>query len=230
MITLNKTLITISLLLALLSAHAVYAENIGVYGQIYTIAEPDLLSFIHTRLLQYQENGKLSKMEADFKNRVKKSVLRPQPVSGVSDAFPGNKEIVKYYTPSITLQHNIHNENGTILFYKGATINPLDSKSIAKLAPNATVPEFNETLIFIDADNASQIDFAKNNINTILKNNPFAIYKIILTKGNLKTASNSMGRIYFDQEGVLSHLFGITRVPAIVKKSGIRLKIMEPAI
>lgn len=229
MIKLNKTLIAISLL-ALFSLNPVYAENIGVYGQIYTIAEPDLLSFIHARLLQYQENGKLSKMESDFKSRVQESVLRPQPVSDVSDVSRGDKIIVKYYTPNITLQHNIHNQDGTVLFYKGTTINPLDSKSVAKVAPNAVVPEFKETLIFIDADNASQIIFVKNKIKGILKNNPFTLYKIILTKGNLKTASHSLGRIYFDQEGVLCHLFGITRVPAVVVKSGIRLKITEPAI
>src|SRR3990167_1346538 len=151
MIKLNKTLIAISLL-AILSANTVHAENIGVYGQIYSIAEPDLLSFIHARLLQYQGNGKLSKMETDFKNRVQKSVLRPQPVSDVSDSALGDKTIVKYYTPSITLQHNILNQDGTILFYKGTMINPLDSKSIEEVAPNAVVPKFKETLIFIDAD------------------------------------------------------------------------------
>ena len=219
-----------TLLLFLFSVNVIYAENIGVYGQLYTIAEPDLLSFIHAKLLQYQENGKLSEMESDFKKRVQESVLRPQSVSDINDATLGDKTIVKYYTPSITLQHNILNQGGTILFYKGTTINPLDSKSIAKVSPNAVVPEFNETLIFIDADNASQITFAKNKINLILKNSPFPIYKIILTKGNLKTSSNSLGRIYFDQEGVLCHLFGITRVPAIVKKSGVRLKITEPVI
>ena len=211
-------------------AGSVCAENIGVYGQIYTIAEPDLLSFIHTRLLQYQQDGKLSSMESDFKKRVQESVLRPQPVSDVNDVALGDKKIVKYYTPSVTLQHNIINQNGTILFHKGTTINPLDLKTVEKVVPNAVIPEFNETLIFIDADNASQVSFAKSKINGLFKKNPFAMYKVILTKGNLKTASNTLGRIYFDQEGVLCHLFGITRVPAVVVKSGVRLKIMEPAI
>lgn len=209
---------------------SICAENIGVYGQIYSIAEPDLLIFIHARLLQYQQDGKLLSMESDFKKRVQESVLRPQPVSDVSDALPSDKTIVKYYTPSVTLQHNIINQNGVILFYKGTVINPLDVAAVQKIAPNAVIPSFHETLLFIDADNASQISFAKKKIKSLLKNNPFAIYKIILTKGNLKTASNTLGRIYFDQAGVLCRLFGITRVPAVVVKSGIRLKITEPAI
>ena len=225
----NKKLI-ITMLTATFFVGSVSAENIGVYGQIYSISEPDLLSFIHTRLLQYQQDGKLSSMESDFKKRVQESVLRPQPVSDVNDVASGDKTIVKYYTPSVTLQHNIINQNGTILFYKGTTINPLDLKAVEKIVPNAVIPEFDETFLFIDSDNKAQITFAKNKINDLLKSNPIAIYKIILTKGNLKTASNALGRIYFDQEGVLCHLFGITRVPAVVVKSGVRLKITEPAI
>ncbi|MCX7124236.1 MAG: hypothetical protein NTU49_00490, partial [Gammaproteobacteria bacterium] len=183
-------------------------------------------------LLQYKEDGKLSKMESDFKKRVQKSVLRPKPVSGVSDAVAGDKTIVTYYTPTITLQHNIINQDGAILFYKGVSINPLNPQSVASVSPNAVVPQFNETLLFIDADKKAQVNvnFAKKEINTLLKPDPFLIFKIILTKGNLKTASNTFGRIYFDQDGVLCHLFGIKRVPAVVTRSGDRLKITEPAI
>lgn len=225
----NKKLI-LAFLLVIFFSLSIFAENIGVYGQIYSIAEPDFLSLIHERLSQYQQDGQLSKMESAFKERVKESVLRPQPVSDVSDVGVGDKAIITYYTPSVTLQHNIVNQDGSILFYKGTTINPLDPKSVSKVAPNAVIPEFNEILFFIDADNASQVAFVKDKINNLLKKSPFPIYKIILTKGNLKTASNTLGRIYFDQKGVLCHLFGITRVPAVVTKSDIRLKVTEPVV
>ena len=206
------------------------AENLGVYGQIYSIAEPDLLSSIHEKLLTYQNNGKLAEMENNLKDRAQKSILRPTPVADIVDISNGDKPIVSYYTPNLVLPHDIMDQNGKMLYPKGTSINPLDPSTTSKVSPNTYVPQFNETLFFINADNSTQISFAKNAIKTLLAQRPYAIYKIILTNGNLNEASNNLGRIYFDQHGVLSHLFGIHRVPAIVTRSGIRLKITEPRL
>lgn len=206
------------------------AENLGVYGQIYSIAEPDLLSFIHEKLIAYQDNGKLTEMENTLKDRVQKSILRPTPAANVRDASAGDKPIVFYYTPNLVLQNNIFDQNRRLLFSKGTAINPLDPSITEKIAPKVYVPPFNETLFFINADNPAQILFTKNAITALSAKNPFALYKIILTNGNLKEASHSLGRIYFDQHGALSNLFHIQRVPAIVSRDGIRLKITEPAV
>jgi len=227
-----KTLCAAVLLIACLPGYLL-AENLGVYGQIYSIAEPDLLSSIHAKLLAYQNNGELAEMEKDLKDRAQQSILRPTPVSGINDALAGDKPIVSYYTPTLVLQNDILDQNGKILFSKGTSINPLDKNTTEKIAPNSYMPQFNETLFFINADNSAQISFVKNAIKALSdKNTSFhdGIYKIILINGNLKEASNSLGRIYFDQHGVLSHLFHIHRVPAIVTRSGIRLKITEPAV
>lgn len=206
------------------------AENLGVYGQIYSIAEPDLLSSIHAKLLAYQNNGKLTEMENNLKDRAQKSILRPTPVADIRDVSNGDKPIISYYTPALVLQHDIMDQNGKMLYPKGTSINPLDPSTTSKISPNTYVPQFNETLFFINADNSAQILFVKKAINTLSEKNPFEIYKVILINGNLKEASNSLGRIYFDQHGVLSNLFSIHRVPAVVTRSGIRLKITEPAI
>src|SRR3990167_1552445 len=210
-----------------------FAENLGVYGQIYTIIEPDFLSFIHQKLALYQQNGKLSKMEDNFKKKAQNAILNPTPVAGISDAKTGDHAIQFDYTPSITIQNNIVDQNGKVLFYRGTTINPLDQKSISKISSNFMVPVFNETLFFINANNTAQVNFVKNNVAMLLKNNPDALYKIILVAGNLKTASASLGRIYFDQGGVLCHQFGIKRVPAVVTldpKHSASLKIVEPVL
>lgn len=199
-----------------------YSENLGVYGQVYSIAEPDLLHFIHQRLLQFQNDGRLKKMETDFQKRVEEHVIRPTPVSFVSDAKKTSKEKTLYFTPQFTLQKNIYDSTGKLLFSAGTSVNPLNQEEVKKIAPNAVIPEFNETLIFIDADQKSQVEWTQSEIKSIS-----GIYKIILVKGNLKKASNALGRIYFDQAGALCHLFHIDRVPAVVTRSGVQLKIKE---
>lgn len=206
------------------------AENLGVYGQVYTITEPDLLSSIHAKLLTYQQDGKLTEMETNLKNRAEQSILRPTPVSNVQSVSTNDKTIISYYTPSLTIQHNIVDQNGKILFPSGTIINPLDPKITSKISPNTFVPQFNETLFFINADQTQQIAFIKNAIQTLTKKNPFPAYKIILVQGNLKKASNQLGRIYFDQDGTLCRLFHIHRVPAVVVRNGVRLKITEQVI
>lgn len=209
------------------------SENCGVYGQIYSIIEPDFLSFIKNRITQYQENGKLLKMQKDFQKKAQASILNPKPVSGVIDVKKGDQAISFDYKPVITLQNNIVDQNGRVIFYKGMTINPLDQESIAKISPNFIAPKFQETLFFLNAKNQAEVNYTKEKVIALLKENPTAIYKIILINGNLKTASQDLGRIYFDQGGVLCHQFSIKRVPAIVEKDSknpASLKITEPLI
>ena len=200
----------------------VNAENLGVYGQVYTIAEPDLLSFIHDRLLQFHQDGRLKKMKAKLIKKVKEHVVRPTPVPGISDATNVSKEKVFFVTRNFVLKSNIYDSSARLLFSAGTNINPLNTAEMYQIAPTAVIPQFNETLIFIDADSESQVALAKLRLKKIK-----GIFKIILIKGSLKTASDSLGRIYFDQDGVLCHLFKITRVPAIVTRSGMRLEIKE---
>lgn len=202
-----------------------FSENLGVYGQVYTIAEPDLLTFIHDRLLQFKQDGRLKKMQVNFENKVAQHVIRPTPVAGVSNASSDSKTKIFYYTPNFTLQQNIYDMNGKLLFPAGTQINPLNKKQVAAVAPQAVIPQFNETLIFINADSTSQVAWTKKQIKLIK-----GIYKIILVKGNLKTASDALGRIYFDQDGVLCHQFGINRVPAILTRASNRLKIIESPV
>lgn len=222
--------ISIICLIVLFFSMGIFAKNLGVYGQIYSISEPDLLTFIHQKLESYQKDGKLAQMESDFIQNTKEHVLNPEPVSSVFDSKTGDKKIVFFYKPTVTLQHNIVDASGKILFLKGTKINPLNPESVSSVAPNTTVPYFDETLIFIDSNNQNQINFTKKLISNIKSKNTNAIYKVILVNGNLKKASDELGRIYFDQDGVLCHLFHITRVPAVVTRDNNQLKIVEEVI
>lgn len=213
------------LLLLLVITSAGYAENLGVYGSIYPITEPDFLSLIHQQLLIFKQDGRLDDMQKSFEKKVQEKALRPTPVEGVATAL---KSKTFYETPSFTLSHNIYDAKGNLIFKAGTRVNPLDQTTIATIAPNTYVPMFNETLLFINADDQSQLRWAQANIKTISENNH--IFKVILVNGNLKTTSNMLGRIYFDQKGTLCRQFKIRAVPAIVTRAGARLKIEEFAL
>ena len=185
-----------------------YAKNIGVYGQVYPIAEPDLLAFIHQRLETLQENGQLAKMEEHFKANVTEHTLRPTPVAGISTA---SKDRTFYYDPTFIAPESIYNQEGVAIVKAGTKINPFDHMTLK------------EVLLFINADDPAQIKWVKQ------QKEQFAFTKIILVQGNIKTAStdDNLGRIYFDQDGILCKKLNITQVPAVVMQSGKKLLIEE---
>ena len=54
--------------------------------------------------------------------------------------------------------------------------------------------------------------------------------KFILTKGDIKEASESIGRIYFDMGGKLSRYFHLEHVPAVVIQDKKQWKIQEVGV
>jgi conjugal transfer pilus assembly protein TraW len=56
----------IAAITVLLIGSASYANNLGVWGTIYPIAEQDIKEFIYARLNQMQQNGELDKLQQKF--------------------------------------------------------------------------------------------------------------------------------------------------------------------
>lgn len=194
-----------------------FAQNLGAYGAVYPIAEEDMLDFIHDKVELLQNSGQLNKDMTAMQERVKAHILRPKPT-----LLPSAKERKTYfYKPIFTVPYDIYDTNGKLLYRSGTTVNALDEQTITAISPYSKIPPFNETLLFIDGDNTAQISFAENYKNTA--NN----LKIILTNGDIGETSKKLGRIYFDQNGVLIHKLRITAVPAVVTRDNTQLKIQE---
>lgn len=204
-----------------LGCMTIHAENLGVFGTLYPIEEPDMLSMIHQKLEGMQRSGALLKMEQQVKRRVQAHAARPPAVAGIGRV---KKTTRFYFTPTVSLQHAIYDANGKVLFPAGIHINVLDPSQVKKVNPYAIVPHFDESLLFIDADDSAQVSWAMSQTKAL------AHFKIILVKGNVVDASNHLGRVYFDQKGVLCRHFGIKAVPAMLKQVGTRLQITEYAL
>lgn len=179
--------------LLLFTVH-VCAKDLGTWGELYPVAEQDMLTTINTRLQAMKESGELDMQQDAYKKAVIEKSLRPESVKGLTVA---RENSTHYIDPSMTVAEDIADHQGHVFAHKGEVINPLD-----------TVP-FNQTLYFIDGDNPEQVAWMK------AQKPATDIYRVILVNGDIRAATNALGeRIFFDQKGVMSRRFKLTAVPA----------------
>lgn len=192
---------------ALIISNNAYAKDLGVKGQIYKIIEEDPVLQIERKLAAMEGSGELEEHKQILKKKTKEKLSRPTRVKGISKA---TEDRVFYHNPTITLKEDIKDHEGNTI-HKAGKINPLD-----------TVP-MRIGLLFIDGDDKEQIKYAISqdkkypgaaNI-TLINGSPIALEK----EYNIP--------IYFDQMGILSQKFGITKVPSIVSQEGNKIKIQE---
>jgi conjugal transfer pilus assembly protein TraW len=196
-----------ALILALLWSSA-GAVDLGTLGPTYGIAEPHLLEFIEQRLRYKERSGELQRLMREAQMRGIESVQRPPPVPGLR---PTETARTFYVDPSFTLERNIVDAEGRLLFAAGTRKNPLEVVSLSK------------QLLFFDARDPRQVARAR-----ALMTRYEGRLKPILTGGSyLELMQAWRVAVYFDQQGTLTQRFGIRQVPALVSQEGLRLRIDE---
>jgi conjugal transfer pilus assembly protein TraW len=188
-----------------------HAENLGVVGQVYSIAEEDFLVFIKKRITAMQINGEWQALENQFKSNVEKHAIRPMPISQVTHALETRSWL---YDPSLTVPYDLTDSAGRIIAKSGTTINPFNLISLHK------------ALVFFDGDDAKQCVWVKE-----LDKKLSGKTKLIMVNGSIANNERFFSKpIYFDQEGKLVTKLSIKHVPAFVQQNGLFLKITEVAI
>ncbi|HEN3636738.1 TPA: type-F conjugative transfer system protein TraW [Yersinia enterocolitica] len=183
------------------------ARDLGKWGDIYPVQEQSFLNLIQQRLGALEKSGEMAELQQKFKDNVIENTLRPPAVDGLSTDTQSH---TLWYDPTFTANQELSDHKGTVFVRKGDKINPLD-----------TLP-LNSTLYFLDADDPRQVEWMK------AQKPPTVSYKVILVKGNIKTATETLKtRIYFDQGGELTRRFGLTHVPATLTQDNKRLKIVS---
>ena len=193
--------LTLVLLCTLAATVSTRADDLGAIGPTYPIAEQNLLDVIMARLREKERSGELRKAEQFARERATESVINPKPVAGLRRAETAR---TTYFDPTFTLDRNIVDENGALLFPAGLRKNPLDVVSMSK------------HLLFFDARARELIERYQGRVKPILVGGSTL---------NLMQAWNT--RVYYDQEGLLVRKLGITAMPAIVSQEGARLRIDE---
>ena len=184
------------------------AEDLGVIGPVYPIAEKDLLASIEAKLRAKERNGELAALQAQAGRRALKAIEEPQPIAGIGKA---QKARTYYYDPSVVVPYTITDDAGRVLIAAGTRMNPLDTVTL------------NKRLLFFDARDPQQVRTAK-----ALIDGERGRVKPIVTGGSYMTLMRRWKlTVFYDQQGVLVRKLGVQAVPALVYQEGKRLRIDE---
>jgi conjugal transfer pilus assembly protein TraW len=193
---------------SLLCGSVVRAVDLGAIGPTYGIAEPHLLADIERRLREKERSGELQRLMDEARTRGIDAVREPAPVA---DVHATDTPRTFYVDPSFTLDRNVVDASGRLLFAAGTRKNPLEVVSL------------NKRLLFFDARDRRQVARARE-----LMSSYEGHVKPILTGGSYLDLMKSWRiPVYYDQQGVLIRRLGIRQVPALVSQEGQRLRIDE---
>lgn len=184
------------LIALLVWGQSVAAADLGTWGDLWPVQEPDMLNVIMHRLEALQQSGEMGRKMDAFRERVTRNSLRPPAVPGIGRT---EKYSSRLFDPSVRLAADIRDNEGRVFARRGEVMNPLQY-----------VP-FNQTLYFINGDEPEQVAWMQRQTPSTLES------KIILVQGSIPEMQKALdSRIYFDQNGVLCQRLGIDRVPARV--------------
>jgi conjugal transfer pilus assembly protein TraW len=201
---------TMSLLVAAMSivGGKAGAVDLGTIGPTYEIGEPHLLAFIEQRLREKERSGELQRLAEAARARSIDTVRQPPPVEGLRTT---ERPRTFYVDPTFTLDRNITDPQGRLMFAAGTRKNPLEVVSLSR------------HLLFFDARDPRQVKHARE-----LSGRYAGRVKPILTGGSYLDLMKAWRvPVYYDQSGTLTRRFGIRQVPALVSQDGLRLRIDE---
>ena len=203
-----RSLFRLILLLISCPTFSVLGAELGVVGPTYEITEPDLIEVIQARLKRMAATGELARKQMEYRNKVIGGIEAPRAVPGIRTT----EEPRTYHVdPTQTVDRDIRNAEGAMLYARGVKVNPLDYVSLTR------------KLLFFDARDSRQVAFAKRRLNDLSGKS-----KPILVAGEpLKLMRAWKQTVYYDQGGSLVRRLGIRQVPAIVSQDGQRLRIDE---
>ena len=198
----NKALISLA---ALFISQSIMALDLGNNGKIFDVQEHDIREVILARLNHMKSEGSLDKLQKALQEDMTKRIIRPKPVLLTTTRDPK----AYYVNPEVMVNEDIVTPDGQLIAKKGIYINPFDYVTYRK------------TLFFFDADDKEQRAWVKKHYKD------YEFVKFILTKGDIKEASENIGRIYFDMGGKLSRYYHLEHVPAVVVQDKKQWKIQE---
>jgi conjugal transfer pilus assembly protein TraW len=180
-------------------------HNLGTFDRTYPIAERDALEEIKERVA-HVDWGRIFNRE-----RMEKAVKAYRPDTPFLPR--ARHDIVKLVDMAYTLDVDIPDGKGGILYPKGYTFNPLDYVN------------FQRTLVVINGDDVSQVawfsqsDYSKN-LKTML----------LLTGGSYYDLGEKLARPVFYVNADIVNRLQLEAVPSIVHQKGRYMEVKEVAV
>lgn len=187
------------LCITLFSCSILMARDFPVEGQVFPIAEENLLEILEKNLKEPSQ-----KQQEKWQKILEEKVKRPTPVQGLQEA----KEYKSwYFDPTTTFEEEATDLEGNVIVSAGTKINPLETLSLQT------------GLLFLDGDHDDHIEWAKAQEGE---------FKWILVKGSpLALEEKEERNIYFDQGGFLCQIFSIKNIPCRITQEGNQLLVEE---
>lgn len=183
------------------------ASSLGVYGNVYPIAEQDAVEMIKSKLGDMQKTGELDRVLQDFRDANLKAIEDPPPVAGIGLA-PSIR--VFQHDPTFAFQEDVRSHDGTVIVRAGQRLNPLVYRPLSK------------GILFLDGTDPVQSEIARKHKADYPRDT------VVLTAGSYVRMTRELGSpIYYDQRGILTGRFGIQNVPAYVRQDGVVLSVTE---
>ena len=197
-------ILTAAILTVVAAPGAVPAADLGVRGQTWPVAEPDLLEEIEARLSDMQRSGELARLETEARARARARLEAPDPVAGIA---PARERRSRLFDPAIVVDRDIRSPDGTLIAAAGTRLDPLTGMTLAC------------DLLFIDGRRDAEVAWA------LAHGRPA---KIVLLAGRPLDLARRHGEpVFFDQGGRLAARLGLTATPSLVEQAGSRLRITE---
>lgn len=190
-------------LIATLLLSVIEAKDFGIQGQTFPIKEQNLKNVLQAKAEHLSQE--------DVEKCARRLGEKIQEKGGLFKKVSWIKEATHYssffYDPSTSLEEDILDAEGRVLFAKGSKINPLDHVTL------------DSGLLFFNGENPKHIKWAESQEGE---------FKWILTNGNpLKLQEEKESSVFFDQGGFYSKRFQIKRIPCRITQAGKVLLVEE---
>ncbi len=176
-----------------------------ILGKTYEFAEQDMLREIKFHISN--SNSKLKKQERKIVKKIKDKILNIKPK--VTIPLKKAEKNVTYEIDTIyKTEFDVFDTNGNILYPKGFKYNPLDYIQLPY------------EVIFINAKNKEELFWAKRYVGN-------ASYKILITNGTYKNASEVLkSHVFFATDHIINR-FQIKATPTIATQKKNKMFLTE---
>jgi len=193
-----RRLLLAYVLCAVFAGHA-HAKVIGTAGRVYPIVEPDALAEIEERARRVNWQSILDKEKPED--------FRPPNLVRLPRAQHERSFLVDM---TFTLDFDIPDGKGGILYPKGYRFNPLDYLPL------------NQTLVILDGDDPAQVAWL---MASPLVEEPNTV--ILLSRGGFSQISKKLGRAVFYADSRIVKRFNLAAVPSVITRRGSLMEVKE---
>ena len=192
--------------LCLLTASTAVARDLGTFGTVYDIVEKDALK-------ELEEKAK----SVDFSKAVDRNALvkkarnfTPEDVKETRMIGPARKDRTFLVDMTYTLERDIKDDKGNIVYPAGYAFNPLNYVAYPR------------TLVILNGKRPEHIRWFEE--SSYAKD---AQVTLLLTDGSYSDLSKSLKRPVFYASTKLIEVFRIQAVPSVVRQSGAYMEVTE---